>query len=233
MISDIHLGQGGGISVLTRPRPLAALLDALDSYDRLVLLGDTIEMQESHPSQSFPIAEPVLRRIAERLGPEKQVLLVPGNHDHGLVRDWARQPARGWRARTRVPANASLQLERVVSWLEATRVEVHYPGVWLGDGIWATHGHYLNHYLRPVSSYGLHPPTGVDPATPAEFEYVARTRRPSRICATGCCPSAGSTATCRPGWHRSARFCSIARCSATRCRRCSESCRRWAWTPTG
>ncbi len=31
VISDIHLGQGGGISVLTRPRPLAALLDALDS----------------------------------------------------------------------------------------------------------------------------------------------------------------------------------------------------------
>ena len=30
---------------------------------------------------------------------------------------------------------------------------------------WATHGHYLNHYLRPVSSYGLHPPTGIQPAT--------------------------------------------------------------------
>ncbi len=61
----------------------------------------------------------------------------------------------------------------MVSWFEATRVEVHYPGVWLGEGIWATHGHYLNHYLRPVSSYGLHPPTGVAPATPAESEYVA------------------------------------------------------------
>ena len=72
-----------------------------------------------------------------------------------------------------VPADSNELLARVVSWLEATRVEVHYPGVWLGEGIWATHGHYLNHYLRPVSSFGLHPPTRVAPATPAESEYVA------------------------------------------------------------
>lgn len=174
VISDIHLGQGGGISVLTRPRPLDALLDALDGYDRLVLLGDTIELQESHPSQSFPIAERVMRRIAERLGPEKHVLLLPGNHDHALVRDWARAAGPGLARENTVPANASQELEQVVSWFEATRIEVHYPGVWLDDGIWATHGHYLNHYLRPVSSYGLHPPTGGEPATPAESEYVAQ-----------------------------------------------------------
>ena len=173
MISDIHLGQGGGISLLTRPRPLAALLQALDEYDRLVLLGDTVEMQEVHPTQSFPIAEPVLRMIAERLGPEKQVLLLPGNHDHALVRDWARAAGPDLARENVVPADASRLLEQVVSWFEATRIEVHYPGVWLGEGIWATHGHYLNHYLRPVSSYGLHPPTGVAPATPAESEYVS------------------------------------------------------------
>ena len=173
MISDIHLGQGGGISVLTRPRPLATLLDALDRHDRLVLLGDVVEMQESHPSQSFPIAEPVLREIAERLGPEKHVLLLPGNHDHALVRDWARAAGAALPRENTLPADASLQLEQVVSWFAATRIEVHYPGIWLGDGVWATHGHYLNHYLRPVSSYGLHPPTGVAPATPAESEYVA------------------------------------------------------------
>ena len=68
MISDLHLGQGGGISVLTRPGPLMALVDALDRHDRLVLLGDTIEMQETHPEVAFPIAEPVLRAIAQRLG---------------------------------------------------------------------------------------------------------------------------------------------------------------------
>lgn len=178
VISDIHLGQGGGISVLTRPRPLAALLDALDQHDRLVLLGDTIELQESHPAQSLPIAEPVLRTIAERLGPEKQVLLLPGNHDHALVREWAQAAGPGLARESMVPADSSQLLAEVVSWFAATRVEVHYPGVWLGEGVWATHGHYLNHYLRPVSSYGLHPPTGVAPATPAESEYVAEASEP-------------------------------------------------------
>lgn len=173
VISDIHLGQGGGISVLTRPRPLAALLDALDAHERLVLLGDTVEMQESHPEQSFPIAESVLRAIAERLGPEKQVLLLPGNHDHALVREWTEAAGPDLARETVVPSDASRSLERVVSWFEATQIEVHYPGVWLADGIWATHGHYLNHYLRPVSSYGLHPPVGIEPATPAESEYVS------------------------------------------------------------
>jgi len=173
VISDIHLGQGGGISVLTRPRPFHALLDALDRHDRLVLLGDTVELQESHYAESFPIAEPVLRAVAERLGPEKQVLLLPGNHDHGLVRDWAQAAGPELARENVVPADASELLARVVSWFEATQIEVHYPGVWLGDGVWATHGHYLNHYLRPVSSYGLHPPTAVTPATPAESEYVA------------------------------------------------------------
>jgi UDP-2,3-diacylglucosamine pyrophosphatase LpxH len=178
VISDVHLGQAGGISVLTRPRPLAALLSALDAHDRLVLLGDTVEMQESHPLQSFAVAEPVLRAIAERLGPDKQLLLVPGNHDHGLVRDWARARGDELSRENRVPPDASPQLELLVSWLAATRAEVHYPGLWLGDGIWATHGHYLNHYLRPVSSYGLHPPTKVEPAAPADFEHVSHERHP-------------------------------------------------------
>ncbi len=66
------------------------------------------------------------------------------------------------------------RLRSVVSWLEATRVEVRYPGVWLADGVWATHGHYLNNYLRPVSSWGLHRRTELQPATPAGFEYIPK-----------------------------------------------------------
>lgn len=181
IISDIHLGQrGGGLSVLMRPRVLAALLSALEGYDRLVLLGDTVELQETHAGDSFPLAEPVLRSIAQKLGPEKQLLLVPGNHDHALVSRWARAQGAGLARENVVPPDASPLLEQVVSWLEATRVEVHYPGLWLSDTVWATHGHFLNHYLRPISSWGLHPPRrfrparGVPPAPPAEFEYIPK-----------------------------------------------------------
>lgn len=174
----MHLGQGGGVSVLSRPRPLAALLEAIERHDRLVLLGDAVEMQESHPLQSFPVAEPVLRAIAEAMGGRRQLLLVPGNHDHRLVSEWTRAQGNALARENLVPGDASPQLETVLSWLAATRVEVHYPGVLLAAGIWATHGHYLNHYLRPVSSYGLHPPTRAQPAGPAEFEYIGGHREP-------------------------------------------------------
>jgi UDP-2,3-diacylglucosamine pyrophosphatase LpxH len=174
VISDLHLGQGGGVSVLTRPRPLAKLIEALDQHDRLVLLGDTVEMQEANPKQAFAVAEPVIRAIAEVLGEDKQVVIVAGNHDHTLVSKWAFGIGRELERENLVPADASTWLARLVSWFDATQVEVHYPGLWLGDGIWATHGHYLNHYLRPASSVGLYSPAAaVKPATPAQIEYVA------------------------------------------------------------
>jgi UDP-2,3-diacylglucosamine pyrophosphatase LpxH len=176
VISDLHLGQGGGVSVLTRPRPLAALLDALDAHDRLVLLGDTVELQETHGSQSLATAELVLRRIGERLGEHKQVLLLPGNHDHWLVRDWSARMGTGLARENLVPPDASPQLRRLVSALSDTNVEIHYPGVWLDERTWATHGHYLNHYLHPVSSVGVHRPAPTASARPASFEYVASHR---------------------------------------------------------
>jgi len=181
VISDIHLGQGGGISVLTRPRPLAALLAALDSYDRLVLLGDTVELKEVHAERSLPIARPVLEAIAERLGPDRRLVLVPGNHDHLLVRHWARAAGGALGREGTVPLDASPWLKQVASWLSATQVEVHYPGVWLADGIWATHGHYLNHYLRPVSTYGLRQLRRAGPTTPAALEYVAAHPKPPHL----------------------------------------------------
>jgi hypothetical protein len=64
----------------------------------------------------------------------------------------------------------------MVDWLGADRVQVRYPGVWLSDEIWATHGHYLNHYLRPISSVGLlhprHRQRPADPRLPAGYEYT-------------------------------------------------------------
>jgi hypothetical protein len=59
---------------------------------------------------------------------------------------------------------------------------VHYPGVYLADGVWATHGHHLDRHLVPGSAWGItrgwlgRPPA--DTATPRDYER-ARRRRPS------------------------------------------------------
>jgi UDP-2,3-diacylglucosamine pyrophosphatase LpxH len=180
VISDLHLGQSGGVSVLERPAPLAALIEALGEYDRLVLLGDVLELLDAHPAHSRRVAEPILRAIAERLGSGKRLILVAGNHDHGLVSPWARGRGAALEREDTVPVDASPLLTEVLSWLEPTTVEIRYPGLWLDDGIWATHGHYLNHFLRPMSSWGLHARARIGPRTPAEFEllYKESTRPP-------------------------------------------------------
>ena len=49
MVSDLHLGTRLGHDVLRRDEALEALLSALDGVDRLVLLGDIIELLEGDP----------------------------------------------------------------------------------------------------------------------------------------------------------------------------------------
>ena len=68
VVSDLHLGGRLGHDVLRRPAALDALLAALDGVDRLVLLGDIIELAERRPRQAMEVAEPVLRALGARLG---------------------------------------------------------------------------------------------------------------------------------------------------------------------
>src|ERR1700722_2314550 len=89
IVSDLHLGLRSGIDVLRRPDPLERLLDAIDGVDRLVLLGDAVEPLSWTTRSSAPVAEQTLRAIGRTLGPDRTVVVVPGNHDSHLVRAWA------------------------------------------------------------------------------------------------------------------------------------------------
>lgn len=155
VISDLHLGSRLQHEVLTHPEPLSRLLEALDGVDRLVLLGDVVELLERRAREAMEIAEPVIRAIGRRLGPEREVIIVPGNHDGPLVRGWVRPRAAELAPATSVPLDATPALDRLSSWLAPAPVSAHYPGVWLSNRTWATHGHYLDRHLLPVSAYGI------------------------------------------------------------------------------
>jgi hypothetical protein len=83
------------------------------------------------------------------------VIFVPGNHDRALVAGWVERVGASLAADSRVPRDATPELARVVSWLAPARVRVHYPGVWLAPGVWATHGHYLDRHLLPETAFGV------------------------------------------------------------------------------
>ena len=173
-ISDLHLGARLQRAVLERPEPLEALLEALEGVERLVLLGDVVELLEGRPAEAMQAAEPVLRALGARLGSDREVVVVPGNHDAALVRPFLREHGMSPAVDARVALDATPLLARVASWLEPARVSVHYPGVWLADRIWATHGHYLDRHLLPEVAYGI--ARGLlgrvprDDATPFDYE---------------------------------------------------------------
>lgn len=183
VISDLHLGSRSGHDVLRLAPARERLLEAIDGIDRLVLLGDTVELMYRRIDRPMAVAEPVIRAIGRRLGHDREVIIVPGNHDGPLARHWALAQGRRLQPSTEVSPTASPTLERLAEWLRPARTRVAYPGLWLGDGIWATHGHYLDRHLVPESAVGLLR-LGARrcrnvPAAPIDYETHPR-RRPRR-----------------------------------------------------
>ncbi|MDP8967439.1 MAG: metallophosphoesterase [Actinomycetota bacterium] len=157
VISDLHLGTHRRADVLTRAAARDVLIERLDGVQRLVLLGDTLELRHGPARDALARAEPVMRAIGDALGPAGEVVIVPGNHDHALAAGWL--DSRGRRQAPdrlvldeRVPAErASWIAERLGQFLAPARVDVAYPGLWLRDDVYAMHGHYLDaHVVIPT-----------------------------------------------------------------------------------
>jgi predicted phosphodiesterase len=151
VISDLHLGSRNGVDVLRRPAAQEALVQALEGVDRLVILGDLLELRHGPMRDALRAAGPVLRAIGRRLGPEGEVVLVPGNHDFRLIAPWLE-----WRLRDgpaplgleeRAGAEASTGTRAIARELGPAALDVAYPGIWLSEGVYATHGHYLDRHV--------------------------------------------------------------------------------------
>ena len=121
----------------------------LEGVTRLILLGDTLELRQGPARDALAAAEPAARALGEAFAGE-ELVLVPGNHDHALLSAWLE--GRAQRADTPPlsleqrfePAEASPAAATLAGWLGASRVSMAYPGLWLRDDVYATHGHYLD-----------------------------------------------------------------------------------------
>jgi hypothetical protein len=182
IISDLHLGVTSGGDVLRDPEIRAVLAAELRGADRLVLLGDAIELRERPVGAALEQARPVLEDLAAAVG-EIEVILVPGNHDARLAEplldrlsiDGALLPLDA----TADPAPGPTA--EIAAALAPARLRIAYPGIWLRDDIYATHGHYLDVHLRLprvecVAAAAVSRMTGElpDPATPQDYERILR-----------------------------------------------------------
>lgn len=149
VISDLHLGSRTQVDVLRRPAALQALCSALQGFDRLVLLGDALELRHGPTHDALEAARPVLGAIGEALGPDAEVVLTCGNHDFRLIAPWldsraAHQPLG---LEERAGPRASAPIRAIAEMLQPATLDVAHPGLWLADGVYATHGHYLDRHL--------------------------------------------------------------------------------------
>ena len=157
-------------------------------FDRLVLLGDMLELRHG------PVAVRVGRRrtrcCAELGAAVGEVVVIPGNHDHALLRGWLerRDPDSPLGLESAVDWDRREPLGSLVEALAPARVRVAYPGVWLRDDVYAIHGHYGDrHTTVPMfERLGAGAAPCASPVNPPAGRRAPRTTRPrSRRCTRG------------------------------------------------
>jgi len=152
LVSDLHMGSGSGSDLLRLPSLRAALLDAVEDVDRLVLLGDMLELRHGAPREALAAARGLFEDLGRALG-EGELVIVAGNHDHALVEPWLARRSEEENAeplgaeQLLAPAEVSPMAVRLAAWAAPASVRVAYPGVWVREDVYATHGHYLDCHM--------------------------------------------------------------------------------------
>jgi len=148
--SDLHLGAGTGIDLLRDEDLREPLLDVAAKADRVVLLGDVLELRERPLAEVLELSVPFFEALGGT-APGAEILIVPGNHDHHLLEEWmARrrlERASSLGLDERAPAECAGPLVELAVRSGCGDVGLAYPGVWVRDDVYATHGHYLDRHL--------------------------------------------------------------------------------------
>jgi predicted phosphodiesterase len=152
ILSDLHLGSRSGADLLRRSDLRAPLLREAAKADRVVLLGDVLELRHGPVHEAMLVARPFLSELGQALA-GRELVISAGNHDHALVEPWlasrgvdAEPPALALEQLLE-PAEVSPALARIAQWAAPARTRVAYPGLWVRSDVYATHGHYLDCHL--------------------------------------------------------------------------------------
>jgi len=116
-----------------------------------VLLGDVLELRHGPLRDALAVAAEPLGVLGRALGAEGEAVILAGNHDHALIDGWSARrglgPLRRLEAQQAVDWAADEPLGELARMLSPARVAAAYPGLWLRDDVYATHGHYLDLHL--------------------------------------------------------------------------------------
>lgn len=150
IVSDLHLGTLSGSDVARHPAARDRLVEAVSGADRVVTLGDVLELRERPIAESLALARPLFESLGEVLS-GRRLVVVAGNHDHALGEPWlgrldldglALGPEREWKVEA-----GDGPLGRLAGLMPEVELAFAYPGLHLRPDVYATHGHYLDLHL--------------------------------------------------------------------------------------
>jgi hypothetical protein len=141
IVSDLHLGSRSHADLLRFRPGRDLLLGELDGVDRLVLLGDVLELRGGRVSEVFAAALPFFDELG-RVFAGGEVVVTAGNHDHALVNGWLARRAEqakgiGLEQRPGIE-QASPILVALAQRAAPASVTLAYPGIWVRDDVYAT-----------------------------------------------------------------------------------------------
>jgi hypothetical protein len=149
IISDLHLGVASDEDVLRDAAIRRVLFEEIAGADRLILLGDVVELRNLPVGPSLERSRPFFEELGVAIG-DAEVVLTPGNHDARLAEPLLDDLSMGGEATLALEhryAPTSPPAALIAGWLGPARLQLAYPGLWLRDDVYATHGHYMDAHL--------------------------------------------------------------------------------------
>jgi predicted phosphodiesterase len=201
IVSDLHLGTLVCTDLARDPELCVTLLDELSGADRVVLLGDVIELRDRPAGEIIELASPFFELLGTAVG-GGEVVFVPGNHDHRLAEALLEAHALGRPERLGLEQRFDPITDlsaRIAELVRPAHFSLAYPGLRLRDDVWLTHGHYLDCHMAIPTIECLSAAATIrmigaipDPATPDDYERAiapiygfswgfAQARGPQRI----------------------------------------------------